>query len=99
MTSFELKGNRVMLVTPLRPERAIELSPETEKAMERELVKKWTSLEVAHVGDDLTDRFKHLKAGDKVYVEADSLGRAGKMVIDDKPMMIIRDMDIILIWK
>jgi hypothetical protein len=60
----KLIGTRVLLTKPVKPESTIVLSPDMEEALERDMMKKWTHLEVYAIGSDVTT----VNVGDKVKV-------------------------------
>jgi co-chaperonin GroES (HSP10) len=95
-TKFELKGNRLMIERPMRPESAITLTPEVEKKLDQDMIKKWTSLSVFAVGDKVE---MDLKPGDQVYIAPDCLPSAGHMEIDGKSYLIVREYDVMIVWK
>ena len=95
-TEFKLKGNRVMIERPVRPESAITLTPEIEKQLDEEMIKKWTALNVFAVGDKVEE--KDLKPGSKVYIDPSCLQSAGRMEVDGKSYIVIREYDIVVIW-
>ena len=61
---MKLLGKRVLLSTPKRKESIIELTPETERAMDEDMIKLWTALEVYAIGTDVT----LVKAKDKILL-------------------------------
>jgi hypothetical protein len=97
MTTFKkLVGKRVLLNKPTKPESKIQLSPEAEASAERELMAKWTALEVHAVGDEVD--LCHLQPGDKVYVETYALQSAGVVQIDGNFKLMVAERDIAIIW-
>lgn len=91
---MQLVGRRVLLNVPKRPESLIELTPETERQMEEEMIKKWVALEVFKVGNDV----ESVKAGDKVYVPSSALQNAERIPVDGDTKMMIIEFDIAIIW-
>jgi len=89
-----LRGKKVMLDRPEKKESAIELTPESEAAHDRELMKSWTKLNVFAVGTEVDD----VKEGDKVYVFVSALANAEVLVINDKKKMVVNQADILMIW-
>jgi hypothetical protein len=92
--SFKVMGRRVLINFPKRPESKIELTPEVERQLEEEMVKKWTNLEVYAIGEDVTT----LKAGDKVYVPAEVLKSAERLNVNNDAKLMISEYDVAVIW-
>jgi hypothetical protein len=92
--SFKVMGRRVLINFPKRPESKIELTPEVERQLEEEMVKKWTNLEVYAIGEDVTT----LKAGDKVYVPAEVLKSAERLNVNNDVKLMISEYDVAVIW-
>jgi predicted nuclease of restriction endonuclease-like RecB superfamily len=91
----KLIGTRVLLSKPVKPETTIVMSPEMEDEMEREMMKKWTHLEVYAVGSDVTS----VNVGDSVYVPSFSLQSADLIELDDlSTKLMIAERDIAIIW-
>lgn len=95
MSTFSLKGKRVLLNKPQINDLGLELSPETKEQLMQEEMKKYTELEIFAVGDEVTD----FKAGDLVYVSPAVLAYAEILPIDGDDRIMIRDMDISIIWN
>ena len=95
MSKYQLKGNRILIERPVRPESAITLTPEVERQLDEEMIKRWTSLTVVAVGDKIETG---IKAGDKVYIAPDSIGSAGHIEIEGVAYMILREYDVVMIW-
>ena len=91
---MKLLGKRVLLTTPQKKESFIELTPETEKAMEEDMIKLWTALEVYAAGTDVT----LVKAGDKVYVTVSSLSSAERVIVNDETKLLINEFEVVIIW-
>ena len=92
--SFKVMGRRVLINFPKRPESKIELTPEVERQLEEEMVKKWTNLEVYAIGEDVTT----LKAGDKVYVPAEVLKSAERLNVNNDAKLMISEYDVAVMW-
>jgi len=91
----KLIGTRVLLTKPVKPETTIVMSPEMEDEMEREMMKKWTHLEVYAIGSDVTS----VNVGDSVYVPSFSLQSADLIELDDlSTKLMISERDIAIIW-
>ncbi len=93
-STFKLLGTRVLLTRPVRPKSAIQLSPEAEADLDREMMAKWTALEVFATGDEVTQ----VKAGDKVYVPVNYLQHAEVVVFGEEQKMLIAERDIAIVW-
>jgi len=91
---MKLLGKRVLLSTPKRKESIIELTPETERAMDEDMIKLWTALEVYAIGTDVT----LVKAKDKVYVSVSSLSSAERIVIADETKLLVNEFEVVIIW-
>lgn len=95
MANFKtLVGKRVLLNKPVKPESKIQLSPEAAEAMEKEMMSKWTNLEVFAVGTEVD----LVKPGDKVCVETYALQSAGVVNIDDEIKLMVAERDIAIVW-
>jgi hypothetical protein len=95
MSTFSLKGKRVLLNKPQINDLGLELSPETKEQLMQEEMKKYTELEIFAVGDEVTD----FEAGDLVYVSPSVLAYAEIISIDGDDRIMIREMDISLVWN
>lgn len=91
---MKLLGKRVLLSTPKRKESIIELTPETERAMDEDMIKLWTALEVYAIGTDVT----LVKAKDKIYTSVSSLSSAERIVIGDETKLLINEFEVVIIW-
>jgi len=91
----KLIGTRVLLTKPVKPESTIVLSSDMEEALERDMMKKWTHLEVYAIGSDVTT----VNVGDKVYVPSSSLQLADLIELDDLSVkMMVAEREIAIIW-
>ena len=91
---MKLLGKRVLLSAPQRKESAIQLTPETERAMDEDMIKLWTALEVYAIGTDVT----LVKAKDKIYTSVSSLSSAERIVIGDETKLLINEFEVVIIW-
>jgi len=92
---MKLIGTRVLLTKPVKPESKIVLSSEAEEQLEKEMMKKWTHLEVYDVGSDV----KLVNPGNTVYVPSDVLRMADLVELDDESVkLMIAERDIAIIW-
>lgn len=89
-----LEGRRVLITRPEKKESLIELTPEVERALDAELMKKWTNLEVFAVGADIT----RVAAGDRVYIPARALETAELVPVGEEVKLMVSDYDIAIIW-
>jgi hypothetical protein len=94
MSTFKLKGKRVLLNKPEINDLGLELSLETKEQLMQDEMKKYTHLEVFAVGDEVSD----YKAGDLVYVSPAVLAYAEILPIEGDDRIMVRDMDIAIIW-
>ena len=94
MSTFKVKGHRVLLNRPQKKDTGIQLTPELEAELMQEELKEYTSLEVFAVGDEVTD----LKPGDLVYVSPGTLIHSEVVTVDGLEKIIVRAMDIAIIW-
>lgn len=89
-----LKGRRILLEKPVRPESTIELTEDVKRRMEEEMMRKWTSLEVYAVGEDV----ESVVPGDKVYVPSAGLNSAEVVDINGELKLMIGEFDIAIVW-
>ena len=99
MSEFILRGNRVLIDKPEKKEEEkkldLILSEDDEKAIEQDLMKEWTHLNVCAVGTDVTD----VKVGDKVYVRTGALHNAEIIDLNGSIKMMVTIHDIVMIWQ
>jgi len=99
MSEFILRGNRVLIDKPEKKDEEkkldLILSADDEKAMEQDLMKEWTHLNVCAVGTDVTD----VKVGDKVYVRTGALHNAEIIDLNGSIKMMVTIHDIVMIWQ
>ena len=95
MAEFQrLVGKRVLLNKPTKPESKIQLTPEAEAEIEKEMMAKWTALEVYAVGDEVS----LCTPGQKVYVETYALQSAGVVNLGDEIKLMVAERDIAIVW-
>ena len=94
MSTFKLRGSRVLLDQPDIKEPVITLSPEDKKAFDEEQLKKFTEIRVFAVGSTV----EGLDAGDFVYVSPYYLQQAQVIEIEGEAKLLIREQDIDIIW-
>lgn len=99
MSEFILRGNRVLIDKPEKKEEEnkldLILSEDDEKAMEQDMMKEWTHLNVCAVGTDVTD----VQFGDKVYVRTGALHNAEIIDLDGEIKMIVLIHDVVMVWQ
>ena len=91
---MKILGKRVLLNKPETKKSTIELSETEKQEIERELMFKWTTLEVSAVGNEVTT----VKPGDKVYVYAHSLRNAEIVEIEQIAKLIVHESEIAIVW-
>jgi hypothetical protein len=95
MTAFKkLRKTRILLSKPEERESVIELTEKDKQALEDELKKKWSRLEVYAVGNGVEDVF----SGDLVYVQISALEHAERIEIEGKIKFMVREQDIAIVW-
>jgi hypothetical protein len=90
----KLRGKRVLVTVPELKKSPVELSSKDEEMIMMEAMKKWQSLEIYEVGDDVVD----LKPGDKVYVQTYALESGEKIEVDGKMRILIPDTAVAIVW-
>jgi hypothetical protein len=91
---MKLLGKRILLNIPARKESLIELTPETERQLDEEMIKKWTELEVFAIGEDVTV----VVPGDKVYISTSYLQSAERIIIGEEAKMMVLEFEIAIVW-
>ena len=94
MSNYKVRGVRVLLTPPLIVKSAIQLDAKLEEQLMDEQMKKWGSLEVFAVGDEVVD----IKVGDSVYVNPMFLRNSEHVLIDGEDKIIVRAPDIAVVW-
>ena len=96
MSDFKtLVGRRVLITKPERKKSSIELTAETEAAMEAEAMKQWIALEVYAVGEDT----EKVKVGDKVYIGSNDLQSSEVVPMPDGTLkFMVHEGAIAIIW-
>lgn len=99
MSKFILRGNKVLIDKPEKKEEDnkldLILSKDDEKAVEKDMMKEWTHLNVFAVGVEVTD----VKVGDKVYVRTGALHNAEIIDLDGEIKMMVLIHDIVMVWQ
>jgi hypothetical protein len=91
---MKLRGTRVLLDQPKINDLGLELSPEVERELMADELKKFSALTVYAVGDEVID----IEPGDTVYVSPSTLAMTEVLEIDGEPRMLVRAMDISIVW-
>ena len=93
--NYKVRGLRVLLTPPEFKKSSIELNAKLQQDLIEEEMKKWGSLEVFAVGDEVTD----ISVGDKVYVNPMFLRNAEHVLINGEDKIIVRAPDISVVWQ
>jgi hypothetical protein len=91
---MQLKGKRVLLNKPEVKESQFELSESDKHALEMDMRKTWTKLEVYAIGDDV----ESVKVGDKVYMGITGLQTSEAVELEDGVKLMVAERDIAIIW-
>jgi hypothetical protein len=92
--TMQLKGRRVLLNKPEVKESQFELSESDKHALEMDMRKTWTKLEVYAIGDDV----ESVKVGDKVYMGITGLQTSEAVELEDGMKLMVAERDIAIIW-
>ena len=91
---MQLKGKRVLLNKPEVKESQFELSESDKHALEMDMRKTWTKLEVYAIGDDV----ESVKVGDKVYMGITGLQASEAVELEGGMKLMVAERDIAIIW-
>jgi len=91
---MQLKGKRVLLNKPEVKESQFELSESDKMAIEMDMRKTWTKLEVYAIGDEV----ESVKVGDKVYMGITGLQASEAVELEDGMKLMVAERDIAIIW-
>jgi len=91
---FKLKGKRILIEKPVRPESQVILTEDVQANLEAEFMKSWSKLNVVATGDECTS----VKAGDQVYIGT-ALANCEIIDIDDTVYFIAYENNIAIIWE
>ena len=94
MSTFKLRGSRVLLNCPPRKDVGLHLGEEAQRDVLLREIQEMTELEVFATGVDVSD----IKVGDKVYISASTIVNAEVVEVEGKQKFLLREMDIVLIW-
>lgn len=90
----KLRGRRILITKPVKKESSLELSAETEAALDADAMKRWTALEVYAIGEDVEE----VAVGDKVYVPTYGLQQAEVLEVGGALRMMISEGDVAIVW-
>jgi S-adenosylmethionine:tRNA-ribosyltransferase-isomerase (queuine synthetase) len=91
---MQLKGKRVLLNKPEVKESQFELSESDKMAIEMDMRKTWTKLEVYAIGDEV----ESVKVGDKVYMGITGLQASEAVELEDGVKLMVAERDIAIVW-
>jgi len=91
---MQLKGKRVLLNKPEVKESQFELSEADKLALEMDMRKTWTKLEVYAIGDEV----ESVKVGDKVYMGITGLQSSEAVELEDGVKLMVAERDIAIVW-
>jgi hypothetical protein len=91
---MQLKGKRVLLNKPEVKESQFELSESDKHALEMDMRKTWTKLEVYAIGDEV----ESVKVGDKVYMGITGLQASEAVELEDGIKLMVAERDIAIVW-
>ena len=92
--TMQLKGRRVLLNKPEMKESQFELSEADKMALEMDMRKTWTKLEVYAIGDEV----ESVKVGDKVYMGISGLQASEAVELEDGMKLMVAERDIAIVW-
>ena len=92
--TMQLKGRRVLLNKPEVKESQFELSESDKHALEMDMRKTWTKLEVYAIGDEV----ESVKVGDKVYMGITGLQASEAVELEDGMKLMVAERDIAIVW-
>ena len=89
-----IRGKGVLIKKPvIKKDSLIQLTPEMEASLEKDMLALYTKLEVHAVGDGVSD----IKPGDQVYVGA-AIAHSEVIQIEDAIFFLVPDHQIKIIW-
>ena len=92
--TMQLKGKRVLLNKPEVKESPFELSEADKQALEMDMRKTWTRLEIYAVGDEV----ESVKPGDHVYIGITGLQASEAVELEDGMKLMVAERDIAIVW-
>lgn len=94
MTSYAIRGQRVLLNLPEIKKSTIEVDEKLQRELMEKEIKKWSNLTVLAVGDEVVG----IEPGNGVYVNPIFLQNAERVEIDGVEKLIVRQSDISIVW-
>jgi hypothetical protein len=96
MSAFkELRGKRILVTKPVSETKSlIEITPEIQAELDKELMTKWTRLTVFAVGTEVVD----IKPNDEVYINASMLANAELVRLDGVDYMMVIDHAVAIVY-
>ena len=96
MSAFkELRGKRILVTKPVSETKSlIEITPEVQAELDKELMSKWTRLTVFAVGSEVLD----IKPNDEVYINASMLANAELVRLDGVDYMMVLDHAVAIVY-
>ena len=91
---MQLKGKRVLLNKPEVKESQFELSESDKHALEMDMRKTWTKLEVYAIGDEV----ESVKVVDRVYMGITGLQASEAVELEDGMKLMVAERDIAIVW-
>ena len=91
--NLKLKGKRILIEKPVRPESQVILTEDVQANLEAEFMKSWSKLNVVAIGDECVS----VKAGDKVYIGT-ALSNCEVIDIDGNMFFIAHESNVAIIW-
>jgi hypothetical protein len=90
----KVRGKKVLIKKPvIKKESLIEFTPQMEADYEKDMLAKYTKLEVTAVGSDVTD----IKPGDLVYVGA-AIAHSEVIQIEEEMFFLVHEQQVSIIW-
>lgn len=96
MSAFkELRGKRILVTKPVSETKSlIEITPEVQAELDKELMSKWTRLTVFAVGTEVVD----IKPNDEVYINASMLANAELVRLEGVDYMMVLDHAVAIVY-
>ncbi len=92
----KLRGTKVLLNYPVMDVKSkITVTPDVQAEIDKEMMKKWSSLEVYQVGDKVVD----VVPGDRVYLNENSLLNGEKIEVDGQVRILVGEYEIHIVWE
>ena len=91
--NLKLKGKRILIEKPVRPESQVILTEDVQANLEAEFMKSWSKLNVVATGDECVS----VKTGDQVYIGT-ALSNCEVIDIDGNMFFIAHESNVAIIW-